>query len=114
VRFTFILPPVEKALRTYAEILVQLRHRRLEPGIRNHVHHAPVLHDVVAIGHRLREAEVLLDQQDGVALLLQARERAPDVLHDHRGEALGRLVEQEQARTRAQYAPDRQHLLLAP
>src|SRR5512134_1640257 len=113
VRCNFMVPPVEKALRSYAEIRVQLWHRRLEPGIGNHVHHAPVFHDVVAVGHRLREAEVLLHQQDGVALLLQARERAPDVLHDHRREALGGLVEQQQARASAQDAADGEHLLLA-
>src|SRR5512134_1732865 len=113
VRCNFMVPPVEKALRSYAEIRVQFWHRRLEPGIGNHVHHAPVFHDVMAVGHRLREAEVLFDQQDGEAFALQASERAPDVLHDHRREAFGRLVQQQQARPGAQDAADGEHLLLA-
>ena len=36
-----------------------------------------------------------------------------DLLHDHRREPLGRLVEQEQVGAGAQDAADRQHLLLA-
>ena len=79
----------------------------------NHVHDAAVLDDVVAVGDRLRETEILLDQQDGEPLLLQPRDRASDLLHDHRREALGRLVEKQQARASAQDPADREHLLLA-
>src|SRR5437588_4519336 len=86
----------------------------LELGIQHHVYYAPLLDDVVAVGDRLREAEILLDQQDGEALALQASDGAADLLHDHRREALGRLVEQQHARPGAQDAPDGEHLLLAP
>src|SRR3979411_2692304 len=93
--------------------LVNARPVRLERGIGNHVHHASVLDDVVPVRHGLRAAEILLDQQDGEALLLEPRDGASDLLHDHRREPFGGLVEQQQARAGAQYAPDRQHLLLS-
>ena len=69
--------------------------------------------DVVAVRHRRGEAEILLDQQDREPFGLQAPDRGADLLDDDRGEALGRLVEKQQARAGAQDAPDRQHLLLA-
>src|SRR5438876_2960032 len=96
-----------------AEIGVNLVHARVERGVRHHVDHAPVLDDVIAVCDGLREAEILLDQQDGEALLLEPRDGAADLLHDHRREALGGLIEQQEARTGAQDAPDREHLLLA-
>src|SRR3546814_10314280 len=61
----------------------------------------------------LFRAEVLLHQNDGESLLLQLRDRPADLLDDDRGEALGRLVEQQQPGAGAQDAADRQHLLLA-
>ena len=88
-----------------------MRAVELVPGER--IHHAPVLHHVEAVGDCLREAEVLLDEQDGHAARLQRRQHLADALHDHRGEALGRLVEQEHLRAGAQDAGDGEHLLLA-
>ena len=52
-----------------AEIIVQLVHVGFELGIGELVDDAAVLHHVVAVGDRRGEAEVLLDQQDGEALL---------------------------------------------
>ena len=73
-----------------------------------------MLDDVVAVGHCCSEAEVLLHEQDGEALLAQAANGIADLLHDDGRQAFGRLVEQQQLGARAQDAGDRQHLLLAP
>ena len=73
----------------------------------------PMLDDVVAVGHRRSEAEVLFHQQDGEALLAKHADGIADLLHDDGRQALGRLVEQQQLGARAQDAGDRQHLLLA-
>src|ERR1700682_135475 len=70
--------------------LMYARPVRLERGVGDHVHDAAVL-----------------DEQDGEALLLERRDGASDLLHDHRREAFGGLIEQQQARAGAQYAPDR-------
>src|SRR5215510_3829181 len=78
-----------------SEILVHPSHVGLELRPGDHVHDAAVLDDVVPVGHRLGKPEILLHQQYGEALLLQARDRAADLLHDHRREALGRLVEEQ-------------------
>ncbi len=50
---------------------MQLLHVRVELRVRDHVDDAAVLHHVVPVGDRRREAEVLLDQQDREALRLQ-------------------------------------------
>src|SRR5712691_11437677 len=94
------------------EILVQLVHVRIELPVRNHVDDASVLHHVVTVGHRGREAEVLLDQQDREALGLEAPDRGADLLDDDGREPLGGLVEQEELRAGPQDPRDRQHLLL--
>src|SRR5262244_3300113 len=99
--------------KSHSEILVHPSHVGLELGPGDHVHDAAVLDDVVPVGHRLGKSEILLHQQYGEALLLQARDRAADLLHDHRREALGRLVEQQQPRPGAQDPADGEHLLLA-
>src|SRR6185437_9420445 len=73
-----------------------------------------MLHHIVAIGDGRGEVEILFDQENSKALLFQSADGVPDLLNDHRGEALGRLIEQQEPRTGAQDARDRQHLLLAP
>ena len=65
-----------------------------------------VFHDEIAIRDGRCEAEILLDQKDGEALLLQRPDGAADLLDDDRGEALGRLVEQEQARAGIALCPE--------
>src|ERR1700694_4467992 len=75
--------------------LMYARPVRLERGVGDHVHDAAVLDDVVPVRHGLREAEILLDQQDGEALPLEPRDGASDLLHDHRREAFGGLIEQQ-------------------
>src|SRR4051794_41499583 len=67
----------------------------------------------MAVRDGLGEAEVLLDEEDRVALALEARERVPDLLNDDGRQALGRLVEEDQLGAGAQDAPDGEHLLLA-
>src|SRR5437762_3529335 len=81
--------------RLYPKVLVQLVHAGGQRRVRNEVDNAPVLDDVVTIGHGGCEVEVLLDEQDGEALALEALDRAADLLHDHRGQALGRLRSEE-------------------
>src|SRR6476620_11010431 len=97
----FIDTPSLKRL-SHAQVLVQLCHMAIELGVRDPVDDPAVLHHVVAIRDGRGEAEILLDQQDREALLLQRADRAPDLLHDHRGEPFRRLVEQQQARAGAQ------------
>src|SRR5258706_11260703 len=67
----------------------------------------------MAVGDARGKTKILLDQEDGKPFRLESRDGVADLLHDHRGEALGRLVEQQQPRPGAQNAADREHLLLA-
>src|SRR6185369_4306191 len=96
----------------YPKVFVQLVHLGREIRVRHHVHDAPVLHDVVTVGHRGREAEVLLHEQDGEPVGLEPPDGRPDLLHDHGREPLRGLVEQENARPRAKDPRDGEHLLL--
>src|SRR5215467_9066258 len=96
-----------------AQILVQLVHIRIERRIRNHVDDPSALHDVMPVGDGCCEPEVLLDQKNRETFRLEAADGASDLLHDHRSETLGWLVQHEEVRPRAQDAPDGEHLLLA-
>ena len=70
-------------------------------------------HDGIA-GQRQRDLGVLLDQDDGGALVGDhAPDRGRQLLDDDRREPFQRLVEQQQRRIGHQRARDRQHLLLA-
>src|SRR5262245_7995176 len=60
-----------------------------------------------------RARDVLLDEHDRGAGVVDALERLEDELHHHRRQPQARLVEQEQAWPRHEPAPDRAHLLLA-
>ena len=69
-------------------------------------------HDGDVVGHGEGGAQVLLDQQDREALVAEVGQQAGHP-GDHRGgEAVGGLVEQQQARVEQQGAGDGQHLLL--
>jgi hypothetical protein len=70
-------------------------------------------HDRDLVGDGEGGAEVLLDQEDGQALVAEVGEQAGDPGDDRRGEAVGWLVEQEQARVEEQGAGGGQPLLLA-
>ena len=64
--------------------------------------------------HQLEHlAHVLLDDEDGVALLAHAADQIEDAQHHHRGQAHRGLVEEDDLRLRHERAPDGQHLLLA-
>src|SRR5882762_8117351 len=67
----------------------------------------------MAVGDARGESEILLDQEDGKPFRLEPRDDAADLLNDHRSEAFGWLIEQEQPCSGAQNAADREHLLLA-
>ena len=75
---------------------------------------AAVDHDGDVLRHRGRDADVLLDDEDGdLALLAEPHQHVLDLGDDDRREALGRLVHDQEARIGQQRARDRQHLLLA-
>ena len=74
---------------------------------------AAMLHHIEPIRHGGGETEVLLHQQNGEALLLQPRDGVADLLDDHRGKALGGLIQQQEAGAGAQDPADGQHLLFA-
>src|SRR5258708_16995242 len=74
---------------------------------------AALLDDVMAVGDAGERREVLVDDEDGEAKRLEAREAGPNLGADQRRQTLGRLVEDEKARIGHQGAADRQHLLLA-
>src|SRR5215470_5708199 len=84
---------------------------QLVPG--NFGHDAAVLDDVHPIGERRGEVKILLDEDDGVALLLELADDLAELLHDDRRQALGDLVEEEEPRAGAEDARHGQHLLLA-
>ena len=81
---------------------MELVHARIEGGVGDHVHHAPTLHHVVSVGHGGREAEVLLHEEDGESLRLEAPDGRPDLLDDDGSEAFRGLVEEQEAGPRAQ------------
>src|SRR6266852_711718 len=91
-----------KLLPLYPEVPSQLAHVCLQLIVGNHVDHLAALHHVVAVGNRAGEVEVLLDQQDGEALLLEAADGGANLLHDHGRQAFGRLIQKKQARARPQ------------
>src|SRR5690242_7387540 len=101
------------SLPSDSEILVQLADIGIELVVGEHVDDLAMLDDIVAVRQCRGKAEVLLDQQNGEALLLQRADDGADLLHDDRRQPLGRLVEQEQLGTGPQDAADGEHLLLA-
>src|SRR5256885_8385687 len=74
---------------------------------------APVLEDVGAVRERERAGDVLLDEQDGRAALVDPLQILEDQSDRHRGETEARLVQQQQPRARHEPAADGAHLLLA-
>src|SRR5579862_4594940 len=96
----------------YAEELVQLRHFGLKCGGRETLDDPAALHHVKAVGQRCRKAEILLNHDDGVALLPQFVNGARERLDDHRREAFGDLIEEQQPCPGAQNPGQGEHLLL--
>src|SRR5712671_43160 len=87
--------------------------------VAHHGRHRPVeadealLDDVGPVGQPRRELEILLGEQDRQALPLERGDLIPERAHDHRGQALRRLVEEKYPRVAHQGAGHREHLLLA-
>ena len=74
----------------------------------------PVDHDRDILGNRGRDADILLDHENGdVAFRAEPDQHLLDLGDNHRREALGRLVHDEEFGIGHERAPDRQHLLLA-
>src|SRR6185312_14743192 len=96
-----------------AEIVVQFLDIRVQFDVSELVDDTSIFHDVVAVRNGRGEAEILLNQKDGESLRLERADGLADLLDDDGREAFRRLVEEQQACTGAQDAPDRQHLLLA-
>src|SRR5438067_11521839 len=95
----FILSAPCLVLTLYAEIFVQRSELGVQLGIGKLVHDFSVLHDVIAVGDRRSEAEILLDQKYGEALRLERADGLADLLNDHRRQPFGRLVEQQAPRS---------------
>src|SRR5260370_12001448 len=93
-------------LRPQRLVAHQGRHRPVEPD-------DALLDDVGPVAQPRRELEILLGVQDRQALPPQRRDLIPEGAHDHRGQALRRLVEQQHPRVAHQGAGDGEHLLLA-
>src|SRR5215207_3309415 len=74
---------------------------------------AALLDDHVPVGEARQGVDVLVDDDDRLALALEALQAGPDLGPDERRQALRRLVEDEELRVRHQGPADRQHLLLA-
>src|SRR5688572_20703418 len=62
-----------------AQILLDLGSVGRQIAVVELVDHPPVLHHVMAVGHRRGEAEILLDEQDREAFDLEPFDRAPDL-----------------------------------
>src|SRR6266542_933658 len=77
-------------------------------------HHPPRVEHVPTVARFERFGHPLLDEQDGKLLeVVDLLDPVEDRVHQRRRQAHGRLVEQEEAGTRRQAAPDGEHLLLA-
>src|SRR5438128_407707 len=74
---------------------------------------AAVLEHVGALRDLERHGDVLLDQQDGEAALVEEVDGAQHLLHHQRGEAERGLVEHDELGRTHQAAADGEHLLLA-
>ena len=72
-----------------------------------------MFHDVMPVGDGGGELKVLLDQEYGKAPRLEHSDGLADLLNNDRREPFGRLIQQEQPRSSAQDARNRQHLLFA-
>ena len=75
---------------------------------------AAVHHDRDMVRNGGRNADVLLDDEDGNVLFVrEANQKVAHLSDDHRGKSLGRLVHDEKAGIAEKRASDREHLLLA-
>src|SRR6476469_7313886 len=109
VRRISYFPPEFDFVISDAEVALELLLIGRQLAVLDHIDDLAMLDDEVTVRDSGREMEVLLNEQHREATLLQGANDFTDMLHDHGGEALGRLVEQQQLGTRAQDASDRQY-----
>ena len=76
-------------------------------------HHRALAEHEHLIAHHQRHARVLLDEQDGDALALEAEQQRLELAHEAGCQALRGLVEHHELRVAGQGARDGEHLLLA-
>src|SRR5262245_65243501 len=84
---------------SHAQIDVKLVEIGLQFGVGEAVDDAAMFHHVIAVRNRRCEAKILLDQENGEALLLERSDGPADLLDDDGGEPLGRLVERSEEHT---------------
>src|SRR6476469_3759984 len=95
-----------------SEVLVDNRIVDGEGGGEGLMPHGAFLHEVDALAGGERQRHVLLDQQNGHALLVQHVDDLADLRDHARHQTFGRLVQQDDLRLQHHHAGDGQHLLL--
>src|SRR5919108_296737 len=95
-----------------AQVLAQVEAALLQLHRRAFDGHAAAVEDDDVVGDVEHEPGVLLDEEDGQPLRLEAPDGGHDFGDDLRRQALRGLVHQEYARIRHQRTGDREHLLL--
>src|SRR6516164_552041 len=80
-----------------SRLQIALRDRRVGCQCRRRArpYHLPLLDDRVPVGELQQRGEMLVDEENGLALRLQARKAFPDFKPQQRRQSLGRLVEDE-------------------
>src|SRR4051812_5567883 len=115
LRFSISPPGLDSggSLQRQPEVAVQGLGVRFQLGRRAGVHDGAFLHQQYARAQAQRRLDVLLDEQDRHAAVVDAADLAPDLRHEERHDALGGLVEDDELRPHHQAARDGEHLLLA-
>src|SRR4028118_200817 len=75
-------------------------------GGRALVHDLPFVHDVHSVSHGQGQTYVLLDEQDWERPALKLPQDLTHTLYHHRGESLGRLVQQQKVRASSESTGD--------
>src|SRR5262245_43031492 len=78
-----------------AKIVVQLVDVCIEFVVGELIDNPSMFHDVVPVGNGRSETEVLLDQQNGKALLLECANSLADLLDNNRSKPFRRFVQQQ-------------------
>src|SRR5262245_31163896 len=77
----------------HAKIVVQLVDVGIQFGVGELIDNQSMFHDVIPIGNRRSETEILLNQQNGKALLLECADSLADLLNNNRGKPFRRFVQ---------------------
>src|SRR5262249_18683678 len=107
--------PIVRAPKTpsHAQVPVLYRRRGRKLAGTATPYDFAALDQIMTIGDADQRRDVLVDHQDRLAGILEAREAVPDFGADERCESLGRFVQDQEPRVGHQRATDRQHLLFA-